>query len=190
MSSDYAEEPATLAFVDVETSGLDITKHVLWEIGLVLVAPDGTRGEWEWIMPLESLPLALADPKALEVNRYHERVAGVELVIPYMAASMVARFTKNTYLVGAIPSFDALFLTKFLQAHGQVPQWRHRLLCVESYAAGAFGWTHPVGLRITAERLGVPYDPATHHSAMADARLAEQVYLVAQAANLGCLEPQ
>ena len=77
-------------------------------------------------------------------------------------------------------SFDAERLSRLLRAHGACPGWDHRLLDVETYAAGALGRPGPVGLRETAALLGVDVDDQALHTALGDAALARAVYEAAR----------
>lgn len=54
-----------LAFVDTETTGLDPDFHEIWEVGLIV-----NDEERLWQLPVD---LKRADPKALEIGRFHER---------------------------------------------------------------------------------------------------------------------
>lgn len=58
-----------IVFADVETTGTDLSRHAVWEIGLVVLDGDqDTRYCWQ-IRP----DLSTADPMALRVGRYYER---------------------------------------------------------------------------------------------------------------------
>lgn len=160
-----------ICFVDIETTGLDPRRHAIWEVGVVRVDAAG-RSEFEW--QVEIPPGAEADPEALKVGGYYERRRD-PVHDPYRVANELWVLLEGAYLAGAAPSFDAAFLGHFLRAHDRPPQpWKHRLLCVETYAAGACGWPVPVSLSETCERLGVERRDA--HTALADARTAEAVY--------------
>jgi DNA polymerase-3 subunit epsilon len=156
-------------FIDCETSGLDPSRHEVWEIAAV--EEDGTEHIWR-VEP----DLTFAEPGALRINGYYDRTAAiVEWDQPEDVAGAIAYLTADKILAGAVPSFDAGFLELFLRANGYCPAWSHRLLCVETYAAGRLG-ALPVSLSDTARALGIPI-PDGRHSALVDARLARDVYL-------------
>jgi DNA polymerase III epsilon subunit-like protein len=161
-----------LIWIDIETCGLDPDRADLWEIGAV--EEDGTDHLW-WVKP----DLSVADPGALRVNGFYERTILFRPGDWRLAADVaaeVAHLTAGKMLAGAVPSFDARFLDVFLRRYGQCPAWSHRLLCVETYAAGRLGAPLPVSLSDTARTLDVPI-PEGRHSALVDARLARDVYL-------------
>lgn len=158
-----------VAYVDIETTGLDPERHEVWEVALIV---DGHEYEW-MVQP----SLITAEPQALKVGRFHERrPLNIGMwANPFTVATTVARLTNGRHLVGAVPSFDAAFLDRFLRKHGEAPTWSHRLLCVETLAAAHLRML-PEGLRKMAEKLGLEVDQATHHTALGDARLARDVF--------------
>lgn len=159
-----------IVFVDIETTGLDVDRHEIWDIALIVRDErDDTAFAWQLAVDLTE-----ADPAALRVNRFYEREAKVS--DPQDVAIEVAVHTAGAYLVGAVPSFDALFLDRFLRRNGQCPAWHHRLICVESMALPVIGSPVPLGLGKVAERLGLTVDPSVAHTALGDAMLARDVY--------------
>lgn len=162
-------QPPTVVFVDLETTGLEPLRHDLWEIALVEL--DDTEDVWA-VWP----DLARADPMALTMNRFYQRP--MEWETPAVVAEQLAQRLAGRILAGAAPWFDASFLDVFLRRNGHCPTWSHRLLCVETYAAGCLG-SIPVSLSKTAEALGIEV-PEGRHSALVDARLAREVYLAVQ----------
>ena len=162
---------APLAFVDVETTGLDAAVHEIWEVALLL-----DERAFVWQLPVD---LGRADPRALALGHFCERRAEA-LTLPDEFAADFSRLTWGHHLAGACVSFDAERLSGMLRAHGACPGWHHRLLDVEVYAAGALGLPGPVGLRDTAARLGVEVDEAALHTAIGDADLARAVYEAAR----------
>ena len=188
-------EPITLAFVDTETTGLrpDLG-HGVWEVATVVREQDGGESEYLWqIRP----DLEHADPVALAKGRFDERFEvpdGCEAlhfpgggqepfkVTAACAAGDIARVLDGAYLVGAVPSFDAMMLTALLCAHGVEPSWRYRLVCVENLVAGRLGRPVPQGLRCAATALGIVVDEDSRHTAVGDAHLAKAVYDASQAA--------
>lgn len=162
----------TVAFLDIETSGLDPARHALWELALIV---DGD----EFVFHL-NLHIANAEPSALRLNRFYERVFATERAWewddPRGVAEIVAVATAGRHLVGAAPWFDAGFLEPFLRRYGHCPAWHHRLICVETYAAGHHGWPLPKSLRDTATELGIITPDDDRHTAIGDARTAKLIY--------------
>lgn len=157
---------APIAFVDVETTGLDPTRHDVFEIALIV---DGVELEW-W--PDHSVEHA--DPTALRMTRYYERVP--EPDHPKDVAMAVAERTANRHLVGAVPSFDAAFLDVFLRRWGAAPAWHYHLVDVEALAAGKLGIEPPWDSEELSRAVGIDPDEIDRHTALGDARWAKAIY--------------
>src|SRR6266496_2958663 len=124
-----------LVFIDTETSGLDPERHEVWEIGCIVrgSTDESSNGEWLWQLKPD---LAAADPTGLRVGRYYEREqlwrwgsSAIILASPWWnaekrsvrypaeatsrseVAERLAKLLGGAHLVGAVPSFDAAFLT-------------------------------------------------------------------------------
>ena len=167
-----------IAFVDCETTGLVPGVHAPWEIAVAtLDLESGATSEHLWQVEVD---LRNADPMALRLSGFYERAYQVTgTVAPHRAAEAAygfAKLTAGTYLAGAVVSFDAGHLNRFLRHNGQAPTWHHRIICVETFAAGVLGLDVPVGLAETARLLAVPVDDDATHTALYDAVLARDVY--------------
>ena len=162
-----------VVFVDTETISLDPEiPDVIWEVGLI--TPDGA--EHQWSLPVD---LGLADPRALEIGRFYERYPKYG-DIPgtthrWHFARQFEALTRGCHLAGAVVSFDEERLRKLLRRSGAAPGWSHRLICVETLAAGKLG-VMPDGLRKMAERFGITISDDDRHTALGDARLSKAVY--------------
>lgn len=153
----------SIVYLDTETTGLDPERHQVWEIAWAV--DDG---------PVRSAIIAHhlrdAEPEALRIGGHDERCG------PHPSGKLrfwnsgpeddLREALTGSTLAGANPAFDAAFLRA---RWGQAP-WKYRLLDVESYAMGAFGWDEPKGLRdITAALQDRGCDvPAPDHTAAAD----------------------
>jgi DNA polymerase III epsilon subunit-like protein len=176
-----------IAFVDVETTGTDPNRHHLWEIGVIL-RENGRDLEYCWqVWP----DLTTADPMALKVNNFYTRCQVDKDADVHIAAHPddaesntrdwltfdLARLLNGAVLAAANVTFDAAFLDRFLRAHGHAPAWDYHLLEIESYAAGALGFTPPWKLDKLASALSVPLlGDKERHTALADARLVRDVF--------------
>lgn len=202
----------TLAFVDTETTGLDPDRHEVWEVALILRRPvDGgqpTECEYVWQLPVH---LGRADSIALTIGHFYERrlPAGYldggfheNRISPLdLFAAEFAALTHGAHMVGAVPSFDAAFLSRLLRANGACPGWNYHLIDVEALAAGAligtFSAIQEVGKNPEADgpsqadallafppwrssdlSLAVGVDPEDYerHTALGDARWAKAIY--------------
>ena len=193
-----------LAFVDCETTGLDPERHEMWELAVVTVAPwdcDDEPGEWTWQLPVD---LESADPQGLSVGRFYERRRqlprlGGEALVRYPsaaehgwdhlpvseAAQQVAGLLDATHLVGAVPSFDAAFIGRWLRANGQAPTWHYHLVDVEALVAGRTAQPPPWHSGSLSLSVGVDPQRFERHSALGDARWARALYEAALSCGAG-----
>lgn len=164
-----------LAFVDTETTGLDPDNHEIWEVGLITLKDDGSpEYERDWQLPVD---LGRADPKALEIGRFHQRrqqAAGLSSL--EMFANTFAHATRGRHLVGAVISFDEERLRKLLRSNGACPEWHYHLVDVEALAAGKIGQAPPWDSSELSRAVGVEPDDYDRHTALGDARWAKAIY--------------
>lgn len=183
-----------IAFTDAETLGLDPAKHAMWEVA-VIHREGGTDTEYLWQISPDKWELEKADPEALRINRFHER-----MILPegYQAGEMLHAcglphpVTRNdvraalrellpgAVLVGSNPSFDASFLREFLD---DAP-WHYRTVDIATLAAGllagrttAPALSLPFSSRELSRAVGVePPGDGVAHTALGDARWARDVF--------------
>lgn len=167
-------EPArTLVFVDIETTGLDPWCHEIVELAWAV-------DDWPVTVVRPRHTLRRADPKALQINRYHERGLGdpARFSTPDEVSRFVVAARGNT-LVAANPAFDAWHLAGHF---GHAP-WHYRLFDVQAYAAGVLDWDAPRSLRdIRAALTERGHDlREPDHSAEVDVITLRQAYLALRA---------
>lgn len=186
-----------LAFVDLETTGLDPDRHEPWEIAIIRRDPDGSVTTVHWDVEVD---LSRADAGALRIGGYYRRrdAAGelwnaveaprdVDAVDPddwhivgrvesQLAAEDVAEALADAHLVGAVPSFDAAFLDRWLRRNGQAPAWHYHLIDVEALAAGHARVAPPWNSNDLSRAVGVEPDEFGRHTAMGDVRWAMAIY--------------
>ncbi|CQR59221.1 3'-5' exonuclease [Streptomyces leeuwenhoekii] len=139
----------TIAFVDIETTGLDPIRHEPWEIAVIRREPDGTETEHLWqLRPSTAHLQHAADPEALRIGRYHERAAvptdatAADMLAPNGPAPLavldvtrqIFQALRGTVMVGSNPAFDAAFLHRMLQL--PQPPWHYRVIDTATLAAG------------------------------------------------------
>ena len=189
-----------IAFVDTETTGLDSSRHEVWEIGVVLVDSDdpGLTVPHEWQIPLGDLHLEFAEPMALRIgdfyNRHYQIKEGVDRDASdprfyasdindpqsgYSTARELAPMLDGVILAGNVVDFDSRFLGAFLRKHHLTPTWHYHLLDVETFAAGVLGLDPPWKSTEISDVLGVD-QPETAHTALGDAKWAHRLWLAAR----------
>lgn len=156
MSSDETAE--RLVFVDIETTGLDRERHEIVEIAWARL-----DGPTMVVRPRHTL--RHADPRALEINQYHQRQLGEQPSSADEISQFILDVRGNT-VVAANPAFDC----GFLQTHFGHAPWHYRLLDIESFAAGVLRWVRPPSLKqIRDYLLDAGHDlPLNDHTAGAD----------------------
>lgn len=178
-------------FLDTETTGLSPRRGAqIWELALI----NGDR-ILEYQLPVD---LTRADTMALRIGGFYARrpipTLGINrgtvcawrdggadgkwqfgLTAKYFAAEVAAKLD-GAHLVGANPAFDAMFIEAWLNKHGQAATWDHHLVDVEERVAALYGLSAGIGLRKSAELLGLEVDTEQTHTALYDAQLAKRVF--------------
>lgn len=170
-------EPAPVrhqVVVDVETTGLDHTRHVPVEVAWWDLTT-GARGVF--IPPHPNFDMHNAEVIALELNGYYDR--GLDNPNRWDLDRAELR-TLHAVLVGQTlagsnPGFDARFLAPLFAAERLDPEpWHHRLDDLAGYARGVLGLGHLPGLSEVCELVGVvPGD----HTAEADVLATGRAFL-------------
>ena len=163
-----------LLFVDCETTGLDPEQHEIWEIAWAsLDGPVERRF-------VKEVDVSRADGTALRIGGFYPRwsVGSREVGARYGAgvAHEFVRASANRHLVGAVPSFDAAFLTRLLRKHGLVPVWHYHLVDVEALAAGKMGMQPPWNSEELSRAVGVEPGGFERHTARGDVLWARAIY--------------
>lgn len=164
-----------LVALDTETSGLKVEDgHELLEIAWAEVGPGKAL-----LLNTARIPhtLHVADPFALEINRYEQRHLGdPEQWAPkrHNLPDILTAAFEGATIVGSNTAHDKRFVTKWLAEHFYYePAWHHQPLEVGSYVAGAFGIPYTMSFRDArsqvAGRLGIDL-PEQDHTAGGDVR--------------------
>ncbi|MCE9549008.1 3'-5' exonuclease [Candidatus Nomurabacteria bacterium] len=163
------------AFIDIETTGLNLTKHEIIEIGCVLTTPDLEVIE-EFELKIKPEHIEDADPVSLKINRYDpakwEEAHSLE-----EALKILSKKTKDFIMVGQNVAFDSGFL-ELAFAKTNIPNLMHyHKLDTISIAWAKFHKDKDIthfSLREMCVRFGIKNEHA--HSGLSDARATYELY--------------
>jgi len=97
-----------LAFIDIETTGLNVLTHEIIEIGVVVTTPDLEIIE-KFELKIKPKNIDNADPVSLKVNHYNEE-DWVDASTLEDVMKVVSKKVKDCIMVGQNVSFDWGFL--------------------------------------------------------------------------------
>lgn len=166
----------SLVVVDVETTGLDVEKHIVLEVAAINVS---TGEEFYFVPWVRNSELSQAEPEALSINRYYERRVYVNMLSPRGASEAwrkVASMLNGNTLGGSNPTFDASMIGKRFDNYKLRHGWHHRLADLAAYAAGKLDLPPDElpGLAKVCELLGITNE--SEHSALGDARATAECF--------------
>lgn len=173
-----------LAFVDTETTGLNIDVQELIQVGCVLVeqnweTPDGIPSFEiieEFELKIKPERISDADPQALRVNGYDPS----EWVFAYNlseAMNIFAKKTEGAIMVGHNVCFDFGFIEKAFRITGIKNMMHYHKLDTISIAFAKLHDTHDVekfSLRVLCQYFNIENKNA--HTALSDARATFHLY--------------
>lgn len=172
-----------LAFIDLETTGLNPEKHEIIEIGCIIAkqipqAVGGAKVEIieEFELKVRPEHIETAEPEALRVNGYNDAdwLFAVDLK---KAIEMLAEKTKDCVMVGLNVAFDSEFLDHAFFKTGVKNEMHFHKIEVMSMAFAKLYHEADVqrfSLHYLAEHFGVKNENA--HTALADIRTTFEVY--------------
>jgi len=170
-----------LAFIDIETTGLDITKHEILEIGCIVVEQTEVAGKisltelYELDIKVQPQHIERADPEALRINRY-DATQWMFAYTPEQALQMLIEKTEGASMVAHNVSFDAMFLEKAFRENGKESKMHYHKLDTLSLAYVKL-LQEPetrLSLGFLCKRFGIVNKRA--HTALADARATMEIY--------------
>ena len=164
-----------LAFIDLETTGLDPSRHEILEIGVIRVRGDGLAEIDRTDVRVRPQRIETADPKALGLNGYSpsawENAASLAEALEWVAPLLEA-----TTLCGHNVAFDCAFLDAAWRSTGIAPpDPDHHTLDTATLAWPLLhtGLVDSLSLSAVCDALGIELGPA--HRALTDARRSLEV---------------
>ncbi|MFB7896126.1 hypothetical protein ACFC1B_07325 [Streptomyces xiamenensis] len=165
----------TEVVIDTETLGLDEDIHPIWEIAVITRDIEGRDTEHLWQIRPTDEELLRAQPMALEVNRYRERMQvppwaialdmlhpeGPSPIEPAELDHILTGILTGAVLLGSNPDFDA----RFLRARLGSRLWHYRTIDVPTMAAGFLYGKANSESRTLSARTRSPYVTARQHAA-------------------------
>jgi DNA polymerase III alpha subunit (gram-positive type) len=157
-----------LVFIDTEATGLDHRIHQLTEVAWIVRDEEG-RETTRRFVPEHTLDGA--EPKALEITRYHRLLADAPRTPDREWLEVLRADATGAVLVGVVPDFDARHLLQACQRAGLEPTWDHHLIDVGVLAMPLLAAAPevPRGVASLCTSLGVPFEPERAHGASYDA---------------------
>ena len=157
----------TLAFVDLETTGLDPNKHEIIEAAIILSRADGSTYEWQ--SKIKPKDIASADPVALKVNGYIPEEWDKAPLLEEVSSEI------TSLLEGTMPvAHNAHFDRSFLETHLGVDTLPHRWLDTISIAHVVMPNRDRYSLASLCDAFGI--DNSGAHTALVDARRCLRLY--------------
>lgn len=172
-----------IAFVDLETTGLDPERHEIIEIGAIIARQEPRAGRGPEVRVVEEFDIKVkperieeAERSALRTNKYSEAewlfAADLEQALRAFAPKI-----SGAILAGQNIGFDIAFLERAFARFNMPFDVHHHKIDVVSIAFTKYyhdeSWQR-FGLRTLCERLGVKNEKA--HSALSDIRATFEVY--------------
>lgn len=172
-----------LAFIDLETTGVNPQKHEIIEMGIVIAKQVPQPGKGCKIEKIEEMEMKVkptrledAEEEALRINRYSD----AEWLFASDLQSAMNTFmekTKDCIIVAQNVTFDWAFIVKALSDLGIEDSFYYHKLDLASFALGRLYDDTSVqkfSLRALCEEVGVKNDNA--HTALSDARATFEIY--------------
>lgn len=162
-------------FIDIETTGLNLLKHEIIEIGCVVTTPDLKVIE-EFELKIKPEHIENADPVALKINHYdkdvwHDAISLAE------AMNILAFKSKDSIMVGQNVAFDSGFLEYAFAKTGVTNTMHYHKLDTISLAWAKLHKEPDLehfSLRELCLRFGIENDKA--HTGLGDARATFLLY--------------
>jgi DNA polymerase-3 subunit epsilon len=177
-----------IAFIDIETTGLDLQRDSIIEVAAMRVDPISLDVESWFATRIAPAANAVVDPEAARLNGYRAEewvdAPPIQEVLPQLAG-----FLEGCLIAGHNPAFDWAFLSAAFRRLGlRRPDVGHHLLDTATLAWPLFrlGFLRSLTLRELCEHYGV--SNVGEHHALCDAVRTYQVFLRLLHAGAGNVE--
>jgi len=164
-----------LAFIDIETTGLDVLRHEILEIGCV-ITDHKRKVLLEFEIKIQPEHVENADPMAIKVNHFRDRDWSEAIPLDD-ALKIFAEKTKDCIMVGQNVAFDSGFLEyNFNKLKMKNTLFYHRLDTI-SIAWAKLNHKTDIdhySLRELCKYFGIKNEHP--HSALSDARATYELY--------------
>jgi len=164
-----------LVFLDLETTGLDLTKHEIIEVGFIVTTPRLKVIE-ELEMKIKPERIQDADPVSLKISHYNEDDWRDSISLKE-AIKIISEKTKDCILIGQNVAFDSGFLDVAFSKMGIQNSMNYHKLDTISIAWTKLHKNRKVksfSLREMCLYFGIKNEKA--HTALSDARATFEVY--------------
>jgi len=129
-------DPSKVAFVDIETTGLDPEHDAIWEIAIIV---DDTPIVWQ--QALTDRQIENIHPEAARITGFYDRYDAAEATTPSSSIRRFMHLIGDRHMVGACPWFDSerlhrLILNDIRRSLPRELPWHYHLIDVENLAVG------------------------------------------------------
>tara|TARA_R100001079_G_C4391180_1_gene127308 strand:+ start:230 stop:787 length:558 start_codon:yes stop_codon:yes gene_type:complete len=156
-------------FCDIETTGLDYTRHEIISICIIIEYPIGVS---TWHTLIKPKHIHTADKKALEINGYNEAAWQDALTIEE-AVEIIDQKLHGGVFIGYNPTFDIGFIKKALKDYNyDVP----RIRCIDCMS---LVYEHLIGIKslsLNSARRYLGIDTKNAHTALQDTIDTRKIY--------------
>lgn len=167
-----------IALTDIETTGLDPTKHEIIEIGCVIFDNKTFEIHGQFNFKIKPERIEDADPKALEVNGYNEKDWEEEGMTLFQSLNFYAEATKGCTFMAHNAIFDWGFLEEGFKKENLTHGFGYHKICTVSIAWAKiphYKIQNSFSLKTLCSYFGIPLEPKIHR-AVNGAMCAQKVY--------------
>ncbi len=171
---EFDTKNSPICFIDLEMTGLEAQKHEIVEIGLVKASQPELDIIEKWEAKVRPEHLETADPKALGISGYNSEGWKNAISLKEMM-EILSKKTEGAIMAGFVSFADYSFLDAAVTKTGIPLDFHRRYLDINSYTYAKLGYDwNDTGLSALCKKLGINLE--NHHTAMADALAAYEVY--------------